>query len=133
MRQLTAILVVLAPLAAATQLSTVPHVPLRAQAGKAAEPDEKPAGTIRVEGTGVSVIEVEQIVTQKVKRTAVLSFPCTLSGEKGWEDYFWTVPQGVSARDLNDRLQITAAPRGEILIGLKMVKPRLDKDGKYLG
>ncbi len=88
---------------------------------------------LKVEGDGVKVVQVDQIVVQKVDRTLVTSFPFTVVAPSGYDLYFWAYPVGVVATDLNVKLEVTAAPEGEVTVAVKMVRAKLDKDGKYLG
>lgn len=47
--------------------------------------------------------------------------------------YFWSFPAGVSAVDRGERLQVTAAPQGNLSVGVKVISVVLDKDGRFLG
>jgi hypothetical protein len=88
---------------------------------------------LKVEGAGVKVVKVDRVITVQEDRTLVTSFPFTVQAVPGAGLYFWQVPAGVTSTDLNDRLEITAAPKGELTVSVKVVSPKLDKDGRFLG
>jgi hypothetical protein len=89
---------------------------------------------LKVEGAGVKVVQIDQTVIQKVDRTLVSAFPFSVqaTGTPG-ALFFWSYPPAVKATDLNERLEVTAAPVGELTVNVKVVSPRLDKDGRFLG
>jgi hypothetical protein len=90
---------------------------------------------LKVDGSGVKVVQVDKVIIVKEDRTVVSSFPVVVQAPalQGAGLYFWSYPIGVTATDLNDRLEITSAPRGELVVSVKVVAPRLDKDGKFVG
>lgn len=88
---------------------------------------------LKVDGAGVKVVQVDRQVIVKQDVTLVASFPFTVSAPEGNGLYFWSYPPTVTAADLGDRLEITAAPKGELTVSVKVVAPKLDKEGRFLG
>jgi hypothetical protein len=73
-------------------------------------------------------------VVYTTETTLVTSFPfAVVAPPNPAALYFWTYPQGVVAVDKGDRLEISAAPAGELVINVKLVLTELDKAGVFKG
>jgi len=74
----------------------------------------------------VVVVKVDRVVVIKEDRTVVQSLPFSVSAPPSDGLHFWTFPAGVSARDKGSVLDVTAAPKGELVISLKTVSADWD-------
>lgn len=88
---------------------------------------------LEVKGGGAKVVQVDRQVLVKVDVTVVSSLPFTVQAPAGAGLYFWQYPPGVAAQDRNDRLEVTAAPKGELTVGVKMITADLDDQGRFKG
>lgn len=86
---------------------------------------------VEVETTEVKIIKIVKPLDPA--KEVVTSFPITIHAPAGAGLYFWSYPPGVQAIDKNDALQITAAPKGKLTVGVKAIAAKLDKDGKFIG
>jgi hypothetical protein len=107
-----------------------PSVPSAAAAAPAPAAQDV---ALEVKGPGVAVVKVDRQVVVKVDVTLVSSLPFTVTAPAGAGLYFWTYPPAVTAQDRGDSLVVTAAPRGELQVGVKMISADVDKDGKFKG
>lgn len=82
---------------------------------------------LAVKGGDVKIVKVDQITVVKVDRTVVTSFPFTLTAPAGCVVYWWKVPAGVAASDVNEVLTVTAAPKGDCVISVKMLTVDFEK------
>lgn len=76
----------------------------------------------------LSVVKVDVIVKHQEDRTVIKSLPFTISAPATEAFYFWTYPPGVVAVDKGQVLEVTAAPKGELVISVKSIK--VDWDAK---
>ncbi len=82
-----------------------------------------PAQDLTIKGDGVKVV------------TVVSSFPFTVSvpASNASTLYFWTTPTGMLSVDKGDSLDVTACPKGLVVVSVKSITANLDKDGKFIG
>jgi hypothetical protein len=76
---------------------------------------------LTIAGGDVKIVKIDQVTIVKVDRTIVTSFPFDVKAPTGGGLYFWSFPSGVSAVDLGETLKVTAAPKGDLTIGVKIV------------
>src|SRR5262245_7849710 len=106
--------------------------------GLATAPARAPAQTkpipLEIKGGNATVVQVPRVITTTVDQLVVNTFPFLVQAPPDPKAlYFWTYPPLVPAADQGDTLKVTAAPRGELTVSVKIVTPDLDKDGKFLG
>jgi hypothetical protein len=82
---------------------------------------------------GAKVVQVDRQVIVKVDVTVVDRLPFSVQAPAGAGLYFWSYPAGIVATDKGDRLEVTAAAKGETTVGVKMISADVDKDGKFRG
>jgi hypothetical protein len=82
---------------------------------------------------GAKIVQVDRQVIVKVDVTVVDRLPFSVQAPAGAGLYFWSYPAGIVATDKGDRLEVTAAAKGETTVGVKMITADLDKDGKFRG
>ena len=89
---------------------------------------------LEIKGGNVTTVPVEKTVIVRTDATLVNSFPFTVSAvHDPLALYFWTYPLGVQAADQGSTLKVTAGTKGETTISVKIVTPKLDAAGKFLG
>lgn len=98
-------------------------------------PARAPAQDVPLQITGgdAKVVKVDKVVIVKTDLIVVSSFPFQVKGIPGAGLYFWNYPQGVTATDKGDALEVTAAPKGTLTVSVKCVSAKLDKEGKFIG
>ncbi len=97
---------------------------LLAGAAGAQPPPEVP---LQVKGGDVKTVKVDKVVIIKEDRLVVSAFPFTVNAPSGGGLYFWTYPTGVTATDRGDSLEISAAPKGNLVVSVKCISPDWDK------
>jgi hypothetical protein len=73
---------------------------------------------LKIDGGNVKTVKVEQTVIQYVDRTLVTTFPFRVQAPEGGVIYSWDFPVGVTARRRGNVLEVTAAPKGELIISV---------------
>jgi hypothetical protein len=76
---------------------------------------------------GGKVVKVDKVITIQVDATVIDKFPFTVSAPAGGGLHFWQYPAGVAATDKGDKLEVTAAPKGELTISVKLITADWDK------
>lgn len=68
------------------------------------------------------------VVTGDGVRTVILAskFPFTIAAKPGAADYVWRVPAGVTFTETDDKIDVTAAPAGELVISVRTLTVDFD-------
>jgi hypothetical protein len=82
---------------------------------------------ITIEGGDVQTVKVSKVVTTYIDQSLVTSFPFKLKAPEGGAAYWWTLPLGVKGTEANEVLTITAAPKGDVTIGIKILVVDFEK------
>jgi hypothetical protein len=75
---------------------------------------------LEISGGDAKVVQVDKIVVVKEDVTLVSSFPFKVKAPAGGLIYTWQYPATVTATDENDTLEVTAAPKGNLTISVKI-------------
>lgn len=73
---------------------------------------------LTIEGGNVKTVKVDQVVTIKVDRTVVSSFPFKIKAPKGGFGYTWQYPTGVTAKAKASVLEVSASPTGDMTVAV---------------
>lgn len=120
--------ILLIPLLAALALLPGDRRPSVPEARAQPSPALVPSLDVPLEVKGDTVkVQVDKVIVVKEDRLLVRSLPFTVQAPPGAGLYFWQFPQGVTALDKGDRLEVTAAPKGALFIGVKLVTADWDK------
>lgn len=82
--------------------------------------------SLTVKGGDIKIVKVDQITVVKADRSVVTSFPFTVVAPPDEGFYDWILPAGVVATDKGETLEVTAAPKGDIAIRVKIRSALLD-------
>lgn len=76
---------------------------------------------LTITGGGSRIVEVERVQIVKEKLTLVSSFPFSITAPTGGFLYSWDLPPGVTSKKRLNTLEITAAPKGEMVVSVEWV------------
>ena len=62
--------------------------------------------------------------------TVVQKLPFTINAPEGYDQYFWSFPSSVSAIDKGKTLEVSTAPNGKVVVGVKTLRLNIDWDKK---
>lgn len=94
-----------------------PHLPPAVMAQAPAPSADVP---LEVKGDTVKV-QVDRVIVVKEERLLVRSLPFTIHAAAKADLYFWSFPPSVHALDKGDKLEVISAPKGQLVIGVKVV------------
>lgn len=83
-------------------------------------------GDLTVDGR-TKLVQVDKVVVTKEERLLVSELPFTIKAVPGAFDYRWSFPNTITALDMGDTLKVTAAPKGELTVGVVVKNIDFDK------
>ncbi len=75
---------------------------------------------VKIKGGDTKVVMVDHIVVTKVPRLVVTTFPFDLEVDPNKGFYDWLLPEGVKGIEADNVLKVTAAPKGDLSIRVKV-------------